>query len=1288
MRDDPLVETVQYESGVRNSLDLGAQNTLEENVPYQFGGLDYSSELRDQGDDDDEQEDPRAGRAEDDEGEAADGPAADLRLCAGLRLVCRVVGCSHPRGHNGALGFKGVQGYLQHLGRAHKEADVEDCAHLLTPYDANTNPLLEVKVPGAAKILGVLEDQSLRNKAVIPYLPDCTPPPAPVPGSLRRRTTPSTSDINFASCLDTQTLLRTSALVIIHHVPSSASTIFAEAVALALGYMGDPSNGVRTHAGTALHLLAPRLLLHVPHGQHLTPAIIILRCQRFLAGDWCNLLMEYLTRHGEARRKQNAKPGANRRRRRNVGPRPPLKPSPAVVSQVHQPDIDKAVKHIQFGNLRCAREGLERALIDLARRRQHDDDDLLGPYFGPPLTNQASEDPDFIIADMKAAQVPLFMPLDLDTIQRFKPSTTRTVDAEDVKKAIIGMAHNKAGGPSGLRSDHISALVIDNPTLLEKLVVVTQRLVDGTFPPDICKLLTICDLYAVPNKKKPRKRPITCEEWLLRMASRYSCTASKRDILKECEPIQLGGSKCGCEVAVHATHAFGLAHPGLVLLQADQEQAFQRVSRQKIFEMYMAHPKLGVLVPLLRQLYLQDSQLHLSLRKGANKVTIINREGAKQGAPESSPTFNLVTLEALKDLLAEKINGPDSEALIEFLVAIADDTSIFCLPGDVPKVLTALATNLAKVGGKLNYDKTYAYFRGGILPPSVYALGLICVDDSMPDERRGVVQLGVPYGSDAFVQRWFEEKLVEQQEFLDFIAKELAYSLQSALVLIRLCILPRMNYLARCLPVQDTVPYLERFDVMVQDCVLKLIGTVIDPDHPARHQMRLKLSLGGLGIISTAKVAPAAYVASVIDSMPLLKKLGQPDPQNGTTWLGRECADLLALFKPQEADGPLDEDAIYTALCTGLQAPSSSFSRAFLTALLHLPAASRRAFYQLVQAHSPLSTPPPASADDAKGRARGLQHTLAGPIHEADEQAYRELILPDTHRTAQHLSQRQDGDGGKGWLGTPWLQARPRDQPIATPIMRVGIMLFLGLPDLQIGAEDTSCPCSTVLDSAKALTHFSSCNLHHWTKHHDSVGNALDEIYTSLPGNVLIVNNKTGIPQSGDIMDKVVSGISSLGGRRMLQDQTVPNPHVTTNIGAAIATANATANSAHDTKLARYLPQPGPQRDLFNQKFEFFPISMEMWGGTHDTVVKRLGGFAQDAAKAKGLGPKAAAGILQIWRRHLSVALMMARVEFYLASLERCIEPGAKARRDRFQGSYVGDYVRLPSARVPRWGTG
>ena len=134
-------------------------------------------------------------------------------------------------------------------------------------------------------------------------------------------------------------------------------------------------------------------------------------------------------------------------------------------------------------------------------------------------------------------------------------------------------------------------------------------------------------------------------------------------------------------------------------------------------------------------------------------------------------------------------------------------------------------------------------------------------------------------------------------------------------------------------------------------------------------------------------------------------------------------------------------------------------------------------------------------------------------------------------------------------------------------------------------------------------------------------------------------------------------------------------------IGTACTTANSAANKAHGTKLQHYQPLCNDQLDLF------FPVAIELFGGVHQTVQKTLEDWAKEVARARGGGQRLINRVLQGWRAHLSVALLKARVDFYSASLLRCLEPGAARRRELYASSYLGDLARLPSAGV-RFGSG
>jgi len=61
-------------------------------------------------------------------------------------------------------------------------------------------------------------------------------------------------------------------------------------------------------------------------------------------------------------------------------------------------------------------------------------------------------------------------------------------------------------------------------------------------------------------------------------------------------------------------------------------------------------------VPFLRQLYINESELILSLNRTTGSYKLLySVEGTKQGAPESSHVFNMVSLNALNALINELI---------------------------------------------------------------------------------------------------------------------------------------------------------------------------------------------------------------------------------------------------------------------------------------------------------------------------------------------------------------------------------------------------------------------------------------------------------------------------------------------------------------------------------------------------------------------------------------------------------------------------------------------------------
>jgi len=1213
--------------------------------------------------------------------------------------MCRIASCRQPLGAR-AGGFATVNAYIKHVKHVHIHDRPEDLDLLCDPQYIGTT--LTVHAPGAATTLHLVRERLHgQNGARIPFLPG-TPDRVRAPPTSQFRpasSQPRDSDISFAAALNVATLLKLRVLPLLSFHHGDVISDAARAITRVLTMMGDLNNTARTSAGVHLWLLYPRLIFWIPQAyktqdksitcDRLTAKLVASRLKRFLAGDWRGLLLDYLTAHCEFKLKMGKG----------------YKPPPLSEHQMMERRVAQLLKHIQVCNIRSTRTVLA------------NDSELI---LGDSTT----------VARMEALQFDRKQALDLAAILGFQPSTTHTVNPKALLKAVAGMQLRKAGGPSGMRSDHLTDLIVDSTDAQEALVPVVQRIINGDMPPPLMKLFIACNLFAVRQKVKDKLRPVTTCDWLLRVVGRYDFIELREVVLERCEPLQLGASRNGCESVVHATNFFasaGPVRPGfisggillseldatgqpipevprsyssltrMVMIQADMSSAFQLLERQAMFQTVMRDPELDWLVPYMRLVYTQDSDLYLQL-KNTLVATLSNRNGAKQGHTDSSPLFCLTTLPALKEVV--KLETEDGDRLVDLLACIVDDTTILCPEGAVPLVLTTLKRESGKVGQELNYGKTRIYLQDGILDATTRALGVKCIDDLTPSQERGVIQLGLPRGHQDFRVQFMEKKLAEMQDLCDKITTELRPHLHGALGFVTKSLIPMMNHICREAPPSFTLPYMKRFDDMVITTVFSLLDIdLAAPDQAwadtydlVRHQMRLKLTLGGLGVISQAKIAPAAYVASVFDSMHHMARMGSvwtsEDNPDNKLWMHHQVELLFtAICTPWDADDPTSQPFDLE----GIDLDMPTFLTDLVDAMRLLPTASLRVLRKHMDENNPFEPPKRKPTDDADEDDDDtdvhyhLQHKLAVPIHLADEAAYRTACGVDPQRLAQHLSQRRGKkDTGEGWLGAAFMSIHPKRKLIDSVTLATGLRIYLALPDPSIGNEDTTCLCGRTLHPTKAVHHFWTCTQHMGRRNrfHDAFGHGFNDIYNSLPGQIIIQNEKKGVPTAGDRMDKVISGAACTNGKRICQDQTLCNPAGgrPQDLANAVGQPNYTANRKHQAKLTRY------PATTFNQRDQFFPVACEIFGGIHDSVVEQLRDWAK--ATADHMGKPAIKGtLLQAWREHLSLTLLKARVAWYQADLIYSLEPDINKRRSRGAGSFLGRVARQPSWRI-RWHAG
>ncbi|CAM9194861.1 unnamed protein product, partial [Heterosigma akashiwo] len=133
--------------------------------------------------------------------------------------------------------------------------------------------------------------------------------------------------------------------------------------------------------------------------------------------------------------------------------------------------------------------------------------------------------------------------------------------------------------------------------------------------------------------------------------------------------------------------------------------------------------------------------------------------------------------------------------------------------------------------------------------------------------RAGAKLVGVPYGSELYIETYLRQRLAKTQELLTEIAK--MGSVQDQLLLLRACAHPRAAYWNRLLP--PDYPFKDLFLAQHDNIVLDCLCTVLGVDRLSLTDQQLMqigwpLHLGGMGLTPQLSLTKVAHCSSVADS--------------------------------------------------------------------------------------------------------------------------------------------------------------------------------------------------------------------------------------------------------------------------------------------------------------------------------------------------------------------------------------------------------------------------------------
>ena len=269
-------------------------------------------------------------------------------------------------------------------------------------------------------------------------------------------------------------------------------------------------------------------------------------------------------------------------------------------------------------------------------------------------------------------------------------------------------------------------------------------------------------------------------------------------------------------------------------------------------------------------------------------VLLASERGFHQGDPLAALLFCLV-LHRLVRLLHERLpdlglNGwyLDDGTLIGTVEQLKQAVSILEAEGPPLGLILSTAATVPPPGRPKSTIWCPSSIGGQEDP---LAKGLVRVKED------GVILLGAPLGSPAFVAKAIREKVQKVRDITGLLPQ--LEDPHTEFVLLRSCLsLPKLSFLLRVVDTSVHRHLLQEFDQVTREGLIRILGTPLNDR--AWQQSKLPVSMGGLGLRGAEDHGPATYAASVLSSKALTQSL-----------VGLNHADLGPVPEGEELQGTL-----------------------------------------------------------------------------------------------------------------------------------------------------------------------------------------------------------------------------------------------------------------------------------------------------------------------------------------------------------------------------------------------
>ena len=441
----------------------------------------------------------------------------------------------------------------------------------------------------------------------------------------------------------------------------------------------------------------------------------------------------------------------------------------------------------------------------------------------------------------------------------YQPESPFQLDGEIFVKCLRTAPSGTSPGPGGCTNEMLRVCLDDTETL-ELLVSAAEDFARAETPQEVSKSFMLASMTAL-QKKDGGVRGIATGTAFRRLVAKTLARQFGPAVEATCSPFQFAlSTRAGTDCVGHAVRFATDANPEATVLSIDGVGAYDHVYRSAMMEKLLEVPSLQGLLPFVRSIYLQPSCYKWVDSEGM-RHDIQQHEGGEQGDPLMPLLFSLAIHNALAEVLEYLEPG-------EHLFAFLDDVCAISLPHRTCEIYNLLAETLqARAGIQLHEGKTRTWNRAGTPPPNMDDLG---PDVWNPD---GIKILGTPVGNDGFVSAASTARVEEESKLWERIGW--VPDVQCAWQILLQCAGPRCHHWLRTVPPRQSAPYAAYHDSGMWQAVAAVLGRM--PGNTTQQEMAhgiatLPMRLGGLGLRSATRMAPAAFWASWADALPMLSQ--------------------------------------------------------------------------------------------------------------------------------------------------------------------------------------------------------------------------------------------------------------------------------------------------------------------------------------------------------------------------------------------------------------------------------